>query len=86
MEALIRLRGVRAPVLTEVEPDLGLVHWEGRRLAAARLPLEAPARNAVYGVLFNFPGELAALGTAVNAAPYLAPPKAPVLYIKPANT
>jgi 5-oxopent-3-ene-1,2,5-tricarboxylate decarboxylase/2-hydroxyhepta-2,4-diene-1,7-dioate isomerase len=48
-----------------------------------RLP---PVTGAVYGTLFNFPGTLAALGEAVHAKPYLAPPKAPVLYIKPANT
>lgn len=48
-----------------------------------RLP---PVTGAVYGILFNFPGTLAALGEAVHAKPYMAPPKAPVLYIKPANT
>jgi 5-oxopent-3-ene-1,2,5-tricarboxylate decarboxylase / 2-hydroxyhepta-2,4-diene-1,7-dioate isomerase len=48
-----------------------------------RLP---PVAGAVYGTLFNFPGTLAALGAAVHASPYRAPPKAPVLYIKPANT
>jgi len=48
-----------------------------------RLP---PVAGAVYGTLFNFPGTLAALGAAVHDKPYVAPPKAPVLYIKPANT
>jgi 5-oxopent-3-ene-1,2,5-tricarboxylate decarboxylase/2-hydroxyhepta-2,4-diene-1,7-dioate isomerase len=42
--------------------------------------------GTVYGTLLNFRGELEALGAQVNAAPYNAPPKAPVLYIKPANT
>ena len=42
--------------------------------------------GTVYGTLLNFRGELEALGEQVNAAPYKAPPKAPVLYIKPANT
>jgi 5-oxopent-3-ene-1,2,5-tricarboxylate decarboxylase/2-hydroxyhepta-2,4-diene-1,7-dioate isomerase len=44
----------------------------------------APA--TVYGVLLNYKGALAALGDTVNEPPYKAPPKAPVLYIKPANT
>ena len=44
----------------------------------------APA--TLYGVLLNYRGALAALGEAVNKPPYKAPPKAPVLYIKPANT
>ena len=43
-------------------------------------------RGTVYGTLMNFRGELAALGSKMNEAPYLAPPKAPVLYVKPANT
>lgn len=40
----------------------------------------------VYGVILNDAGSLAALGAALSADPYKAPPKAPVLYIKPANT
>jgi 5-oxopent-3-ene-1,2,5-tricarboxylate decarboxylase / 2-hydroxyhepta-2,4-diene-1,7-dioate isomerase len=43
-------------------------------------------RGTVYGTLLNFRGELEALGDQVNQPPYKAPPKAPVLYIKPANT
>lgn len=45
-----------------------------------------PGYGTVYGCLLNYRSALAALGDAVNAAPYLAPPRAPVLYIKPANT
>jgi 5-oxopent-3-ene-1,2,5-tricarboxylate decarboxylase/2-hydroxyhepta-2,4-diene-1,7-dioate isomerase len=43
-------------------------------------------RGTVYGTLMNFRGEREALGGKMNEAPYLAPPQAPVLYIKPANT
>lgn len=48
----------------------------------------APYRlsGTVYGVLMNDPQALAALGDAVHQAPYKAPPKAPVLYVKPRNT
>lgn len=42
--------------------------------------------GTVFGTLLNFPGELLAMGDKVNEPPYKAPPKAPVLYIKPANT
>ena len=54
---------------------------------ALSLPF-APYRlsGTVYGVLLNHAPALAALGDAVNAAPYKAPPKAPVLYLKPRNT
>jgi 5-oxopent-3-ene-1,2,5-tricarboxylate decarboxylase / 2-hydroxyhepta-2,4-diene-1,7-dioate isomerase len=43
-------------------------------------------RGTVYGTLMNFRGELDALAGKMNEAPYQAPPKAPVLYVKPANT
>jgi 5-oxopent-3-ene-1,2,5-tricarboxylate decarboxylase/2-hydroxyhepta-2,4-diene-1,7-dioate isomerase len=48
----------------------------------------APYRlsGTVYGTLLNHRSALAALGEAVNRPPYNAPPKAPVLYIKPRNT
>jgi 5-oxopent-3-ene-1,2,5-tricarboxylate decarboxylase/2-hydroxyhepta-2,4-diene-1,7-dioate isomerase len=48
----------------------------------------APYRlsGTVVGVLFNHAPALAALGNAVNEPPYKAPPKAPVLYVKPRNT
>ena len=42
--------------------------------------------GTVYGTLLNDPAALAALGDAVHQAPYKAPPKAPVLYLKPRNT
>lgn len=43
-------------------------------------------RGTVYGTLLNHRDALAALGDQVHAAPYKAPPKAPILYIKPRNT
>jgi 5-oxopent-3-ene-1,2,5-tricarboxylate decarboxylase/2-hydroxyhepta-2,4-diene-1,7-dioate isomerase len=42
--------------------------------------------GVVYGTLLNDPAALAALGDAVYAPPYKAPPVAPVLYLKPRNT
>ena len=48
----------------------------------------APYRltGVVYGTLLNHEPALQALGDAVNAAPYTAAPRAPVLYLKPRNT
>ena len=43
-------------------------------------------RGTVYGTLLNHADALAALGAAVHAPPYKAPPRSPVLYIKPRNT
>ena len=42
--------------------------------------------NTVYGSLMHHRAELLALGDAAQQSPYNAPPQAPVLYIKPANT
>lgn len=53
------------------------------------MPLDfAPWRlsGTVLGPLLNDPAALAALGDAVHQPPYKAPPKAPVLYVKPRNT
>jgi len=45
-----------------------------------------PAMGTVYGVLLNSRAEYEAWAPKMHDAPYKAPPKAPVLYIKPANT
>lgn len=75
-----------------------LLHLEGESLprdvdassAAALLArgmaCRAPVNGAVYGTLLNDRAALAALGDAMHAAPYKAPPQAPVLYLKPRNT
>lgn len=42
--------------------------------------------GTVYGTLLNFRGELEAWAGRMSEPPYKGPPKAPVLYIKPANT
>jgi 5-oxopent-3-ene-1,2,5-tricarboxylate decarboxylase / 2-hydroxyhepta-2,4-diene-1,7-dioate isomerase len=58
-------------------------------LATRIAAVEAPPyglSGAVYCALLNHRSALLAVGTAVSQSPYLAPPKAPVLYIKPRNT
>ncbi|ABE33957.1 fumarylacetoacetate (FAA) hydrolase family protein [Paraburkholderia xenovorans LB400] len=55
-------------------------------LLARGMACRAPVSGAVYGTLLNDRAALAALGDAMHAAPYKAPPKAPVLYLKPRNT
>ncbi|MCY1167542.1 MAG: fumarylacetoacetate hydrolase family protein [Pseudomonadota bacterium] len=42
--------------------------------------------GTVYGVLLNFQGEMQALAPQMNQPPYKAAPRAPVLYVKTANT
>lgn len=45
-----------------------------------------PFTGTVYGTLLNFRGEYDAWAPRMDDAPYKAPPKAPVLYVKTANT
>ena len=57
--------------------------------AACTIPFEiAPFRltGAVYGTLLNHRSALTVLGGKTAQPPYNAPPRAPVLYIKPRNT
>ena len=42
--------------------------------------------GTVYGTLLNFRAEVDAWAPKMSDAPYKAPPHAPVLYVKPANT
>ena len=42
--------------------------------------------GTVYGTLLNSQGEWDALRAQMDQPPYKSPPKAPVLYVKPANT
>lgn len=42
--------------------------------------------GTVYGTLLNFRAEVEALAPQMSQPPYKAPPKAPVLYVKTANT
>lgn len=42
--------------------------------------------GTVYGVLLNFRAEVEALAPKMHEPPYKAPPQAPILYVKTANT
>jgi 5-oxopent-3-ene-1,2,5-tricarboxylate decarboxylase/2-hydroxyhepta-2,4-diene-1,7-dioate isomerase len=46
----------------------------------------ASIQGTVYGVVLNDRGSIQRMGAALQEAPYKAPPRAPVMYIKPANT
>lgn len=70
----------------EVDPADSTVRIDGREADSSSIDWDIPTRGTVFGTLLNYRGALAALGSAVDVAPYEAPPRAPVLYIKPANT
>ncbi|UOQ92070.1 fumarylacetoacetate hydrolase family protein [Halobacillus shinanisalinarum] len=46
----------------------------------------APVSGTIYGTLLNYKGALKKMGEALHNDPYKAPPKAPIMYIKPQNT
>ncbi|WP_258127775.1 fumarylacetoacetate hydrolase family protein [Achromobacter anxifer] len=71
--------------IEEADPVLNYKLNNYREHLAARAAA-APWPRTVVGAALNTRQALAALGDAVEAAPYKAAPKAPVLYIKPANT
>ncbi|MEH6944752.1 fumarylacetoacetate hydrolase family protein [Bacillus sp. JJ722] len=52
----------------------------------SQLQIDVPIKGNVYGILLNYKGELEAMNEQMNHPPYIAPPKGPVLYIKPKNT
>jgi 5-oxopent-3-ene-1,2,5-tricarboxylate decarboxylase/2-hydroxyhepta-2,4-diene-1,7-dioate isomerase len=66
--------------------DAPQAHWAALAADKSGPAFLPPTRGTVYGTLLNHADALAALGDQVNAAPYQAPPRAPVLYIKPRNT
>lgn len=71
------------PLATEATVERWQVLAAADRYGPAFVP---PASGTVFGTLLNHRDALAALGNQVNAAPYKAPPQAPILYIKPRNT
>lgn len=72
------------PAGAAVPADRAVLSWHAPDDQMLRF--RPPAVGCVYGTLLNHREALAALGEAVHQPPYKAPPKAPVLYIKPRNT
>lgn len=82
----IQARGVRRMVEVMVKPRFGAAPiWALPDLEAAA-GWDPPISGTVYGTILNVRQGLQALGEALSQPPYGAPPKAPVLYIKPPNT
>ena len=68
----------------EVDPLSGSIRYGGKMLGMDELQWDTPTRGAVYGVLMNYRGALEAFRTVGVGSSV--PPKAPVLFVKPANT
>ena len=68
----------------EVDPVSGSIRCGGKTLGMDELQWDTPTHGTVYGVLMNYRGAVEALNTVGGESS--APPRAPLLFIKPANT
>ena len=68
----------------EVDPLSGSIRCGGKTLGMDELQWDMPTRGAVYGVLMNYRGAVEALNAVDGESS--APPRAPLLFVKPANT
>ena len=85
-KADIKVLGIHEFVTVDVNIETNTVVLDGIEISANEIQLDIPIRGTVFGSLLNYQGALKNLGDAVNEKPYIAPPIAPILYIKPANT
>jgi 5-oxopent-3-ene-1,2,5-tricarboxylate decarboxylase/2-hydroxyhepta-2,4-diene-1,7-dioate isomerase len=86
LPALLALRGRPRPYPGQVEPTTNTVVVDGRRHAAAELEWDPPEVRCVYGAALNYRQQRRGLDALFRQPPHVAPPVAPVLYIKPRNT
>ena len=70
----------------EFHPQGYMIKMDEKMYAMSEISLDVPISGTVYGTLLNYKGVYQALETSMQEAPYQAPPKAPILYIKPENT
>ncbi|HHW37708.1 MAG TPA: 4-hydroxyphenylacetate isomerase [Bacillales bacterium] len=82
----VKFSGILQEETVNIDCENQIIEVKGKNLSLQDLKLNAPISGTIYGTLLNYQGAMEALGEAVNEDPYKAPPKAPVLYIKPVNT
>jgi 5-oxopent-3-ene-1,2,5-tricarboxylate decarboxylase / 2-hydroxyhepta-2,4-diene-1,7-dioate isomerase len=84
--AKIKMLGVHELIEVAVNPATNTLALDGNDYHANDIKLDIPVTGTIFGTLLNYKGALESLGEAVNEKPHNAPPIAPILYIKPANT
>ena len=84
--ARLKVLGVPELVSVDVGSGTNTVVINGNEVNMNDIQFDTPITGTVFGTLMNFKGVLEGLAEAVHNKPYLSPPIAPVLYIKPANT
>jgi len=84
--AKLKVLGVPELLTARVNTAKDCFVIDDNEFSMSDVQFDTPISGAVFGTLVNFKGVLKGLADAVNDKPYLSPPVAPVLYIKPANT
>jgi 5-oxopent-3-ene-1,2,5-tricarboxylate decarboxylase / 2-hydroxyhepta-2,4-diene-1,7-dioate isomerase len=84
--AWAKTRGMSRSERVDVDPAAGTIRLPGHLSSIAAVDWDVPTNGTVIGTLLNERGALSALGDAVHAPPYRAPPRSVLLYIKPQNT
>src|SRR5699024_5357427 len=82
----MNLHGVSQTVAGTVTEQGQTVVIHGKKYKTEELSYDVPVSGTVYGTLLNYQGAFKAFEPAMHKDPYKAPPKEPVLYIKPKNT
>lgn len=73
--------------LEEIGVDFsGEIDWNGKPYNHRDVSWQSPVIGAIYGTLLNYQGQLDLMKDAMHEKPYNAPPKKPIMYIKPGNT
>lgn len=85
-KAKVKMLGVHELVSVDVNTKENTLTLDGNDYSAEQVKLDNPVSGTIFGAALNYKGALEKLGDAVNEKPYNAPPIAPILYIKPANT
>lgn len=86
VKARCKFNGSHQSTTVDIDSSVNEVTFKNRTFKAKDVHWQVPVSGTIYGVVLNYKGEWKAMGDQMNRDPYKAPPKAPVLYIKPVNT
>jgi len=81
-----KYQGVQQLKEGSYQPDKDLIQIDGKQYHPNDLTFDVPLSGTIYGAALNYKGAYAKYEPSMNEDPYKAPPKAPILYIKPVNT
>ncbi|MET1013614.1 MAG: fumarylacetoacetate hydrolase family protein [Paenisporosarcina sp.] len=86
IKAKMKFLGSNEVESIEIDPVNQTFNLKDRPFNVNKVQVDIPITGTIYGTLLNFQGTMELLGNQVHEKPYVSPPKAPILYIKPANT